>query len=177
MHKSCLAAALLCFAALMPGQVRAVSIETLKLSYIYNFVKYVRWPGEALGSNQNYYTVCIAWDEVYEKAKNLLESGSVGGRSIVVRDAKQLSDLNECHVLYMREQDKTGRRLLNRLPSLSDRPVLTISDQENFIDRGGIVGFILQGDKLKFEINLKQAKAVNLYINSRVLVLALKVVK
>jgi len=52
------------------------------------------------------------------------------------------------------------------------RSILTVSDIENFASQGGIIGFIEQNGKVRFEINLDAAQQSKIRINSRLLNLA-----
>ncbi|MCX5637000.1 MAG: YfiR family protein, partial [Planctomycetota bacterium] len=55
-------------------------------------------------------------------------------------------------------------------------PVLTISEMEGFIEKGGMINFITEESKVRFEINDSAAKKSGLQISSKLLSLAKKVI-
>ncbi|QTN43746.1 YfiR family protein [Marinobacter salsuginis] len=55
--------------------------------------------------------------------------------------------------------------------------ILTVSDLPEFVRKGGMVGYVKQGNVIRFEINLKAATDAGLTINSRLLELAVRVLR
>jgi hypothetical protein len=62
------------------------------------------------------------------------------------------------------------------LSSLKNASVLTVGETENFTQQSGIIGFCLQENRIRFDINLQAAQHANLKISSRLLLLAKSVV-
>jgi len=73
---------------------------------------------------------------------------------------------------YINEDD-----IKDILVSLSKKHILTISDVDSFIEVGGIVQFVTVGRKIKFKINNKSAQKAGIKISSKLLRLAIKVVR
>jgi hypothetical protein len=59
--------------------------------------------------------------------------------------------------------------------ALQDRSVLTISDVENAVDRGFVIGFVNVESRLRFEVNADLAERSGLKLSSRLLSVALRV--
>jgi phosphatidate phosphatase APP1 len=78
-------------------------------------------------------------------------------------------------VIYISSSEKW--RLKPILEEISKLPILTISDIDDFVDRGGIIQQLRQQDKLVFEINMQAAQAARLTISSKLLGLAKRVIK
>ena len=49
---------------------------------------------------------------------------------------------------------------------------MTVGESEDFIARGGMIRFVLDQDKVRFEINLKASDPAGLKFSSRLLLLA-----
>ena len=82
-----------------------------------------------------------------------------------------LSDpIDGCRVVYV-----SGLNVRKFLQSVGNLPVLTISDEEDFIDAGGVIGLVTEGRRIRFDINLGRARDVELQISSRLLQLARRV--
>lgn len=86
------------------------------------------------------------------------------------------------------EDDLTGYQMIflpRGYPDLIDpllervrgKPILTIGEGETFTNRGGIVAFILENNRVRFMVNLKQAQKVNLKISSQLLNLARTIIR
>ena len=76
-------------------------------------------------------------------------------------------------MLFLGLEEKFIGETLERLQGL---PVLTVGDSEQFAQQGGMIGFSLQDNKVRFEINLGAAQQAGLKISSRLLTLAKKVI-
>jgi hypothetical protein len=51
-----------------------------------------------------------------------------------------------------------------------------VGETPGFLDAGGMIGFLLEENKVRFEINLNAADSARLKIGSRLLILARRVV-
>ena len=56
--------------------------------------------------------------------------------------------------------------------ALDDTPVLTVGEDEEFIDEGGVVQFYLEGNKVRFAFNLNEVQERELKVSSKLLSLA-----
>jgi hypothetical protein len=50
--------------------------------------------------------------------------------------------------------------------------VLTVGESEGFLERGGMINFVVKGKNVRLEINLVAAEAAGLKISSRLLAIA-----
>ncbi len=76
----------------------------------------------------------------------------------------------KCEVLFISgSQEKKLTEILQRLEGA---PVLTIGDTDTYARRGVMINFFIEGNKIRFKINLNQAKRAGLNISSRLLKLA-----
>jgi len=66
--------------------------------------------------------------------------------------------------------------LREALASVNGHPVLTVGESDRFINEGGMIGFFLEENKIRFEINLEAAGLAKLKISSRLVTLARRVV-
>jgi hypothetical protein len=54
--------------------------------------------------------------------------------------------------------------------------VLTVGESEDFVQAGGMIGFFLEDNKVRFEINLNATERAKLKISARLLALAKTVI-
>lgn len=151
--------------------VQARSENEIKAVYLYNFIKFITWPQEPTTSNIN---ICVYGDNPFGAQTEKLNTLKARNRplNIIYPDKK---DRPDCTVVFISpSEEKFADELLVRI---NNHPVLTVSDMDSFIDKGGIIGFIKLGNVVKFDINLKKARASNIQISSKLLELANQVIQ
>jgi YfiR/HmsC-like len=68
------------------------------------------------------------------------------------------------------------RRRASILASVKGEPVLTVGETPHFAEDGGMIGFCLEGNKIRFEVNAGAASAAKLKMSARLLTLAKTVI-
>ena len=87
----------------------------------------------------------------------------------------QMGTLKRCHLLFICPSEK---KTVNEIIDLvKNQGVLTVADTQGFLDAGGIVNFVIEDNKVRFDINLTASEKAGLKIRSQLLRLAKKVVK
>jgi len=56
-------------------------------------------------------------------------------------------------------------------------PILTISDMDNFLEKGGMISLITTQNRIKFAINRKKAKDAGIEFRAQMLKLAIKILE
>ena len=79
-----------------------------------------------------------------------------------------------CQILFISRSER--ERLPQILAAVKGSPVLTVGDTKGFVDEGVIINFILEGSKVRFEINTESADRAGLRISSKLLQLAKRIV-
>lgn len=141
----------------------------LKAAFVYNFTKYVTWP-LATEQASGQLRVCVSGKGAYTDELSQLAGREVRTFRIEVVNLSKGEALDGCQVVYV-----TGEDVRKILPKTQDKAILTISDDPDFVERGGIIGLITEGRRIRFDINLGRAKASQLQISSRLLQLARRV--
>jgi len=88
----------------------------------------------------------------------------------VMKRLHKAQDAASCHILFISASQ--SRDLKGILSSLDESAVLTVSDMPDFSKRGGMIQFVLQGDRIRFEINLDGAERAHLVFPSELLKVA-----
>lgn len=143
------------------------SEEKLKAAYVFNFLKFTSWPALSADSPIE---LCLAnASEEVKSAFALIDGQKANGRIVHVRQLPVRGGTEGCQVYYLKEGGipVALRQLVEQNPAL-----LTIGDDPEFIDNGGIIGFVYQGGRLQFDINLQQLKSAEFRISAQLLKLA-----
>ena len=173
------------FTAAMPSPARADSQPTpeyqVKAAFLYNFVKFVQWPDEKLADSNDVITIAVIGNHKFGNAFESVKGKKVRDKKIIVTffprfdNTEDKNALKKCHLLFICPSEKHH---LNDIIEIAGKAnILTVADMNGFIDDGGIIQFIMQNKKVRFQINLSAAKRAKLKIRSQLLRLAKKVVE
>jgi hypothetical protein len=139
----------------------------VKAAYLYNFSKFVQWPVTRRRSAGTF-DVCILGADPFGAAIDRVATGAVVGVRVVrVRRLTTLDEAASCHILFVSQSGE--RPTPEVLAALGRSDVLTVSDMPQFLNDGGIIQFVLQGSRVRFEVNLPRAQAAGLTLSSELL--------
>ena len=146
----------------------------IKAAYLYNFINYIDWPENAFPAPGGTLTIGIVGQSDYGTALETLNGKQVKGRTLALKQITDTKDLDQCQIVFINSSEKA--RVPELLEKLKDARVLTVSEIDGFAQQGGIINFISERNKVRFEINPDAARRLGLNISSELLKLA-KVVK
>jgi hypothetical protein len=138
----------------------------IKAAFLYNFSRFVIWPQPP----GNTFRLCIIGDSPFGDLLDSLTGKPVHESILVVEEHKRLETAHECQIAYISKSYK--HRLSQVLAALHGRPVLTVSDIESFMARGGMIQLRLVDNRVRFDINTMAADDAGLSISSKLLSLA-----
>jgi YfiR/HmsC-like len=142
----------------------------IESAYVFNFIKFVEWPVDAVKPGDKIRLCVIGNDELHASLA-ALDGRKVGGHPLqVMPHFEDSNGLKGCQVLYIGED--VQRRLVPIIKSLGDAPVLTISDISDFAEHGGGIGLLTRDNRILFEVNLASARKARLRLSSQMLNLA-----
>ncbi|MGH9435555.1 MAG: YfiR family protein [Terriglobia bacterium] len=146
----------------------------VKAAYLYNFSRFVRWP--ASRTTADFFRICVLGTDPFGRVLDRVIAGeSIDGVKIVARRISLPEEVTGCRILFISSSE--AGKLARILAALSNRDVLTVSDLPGFTQDGGMIGFVLEGNRVRFEVNAAAAQQAGLKVSSQVLKLAVKVIK
>lgn len=148
---------------------------TVKAAFLYHFGQFVDWPAQAFRSADAPLTYCILGDDPFQGAIELALSGKrIGSHPTQIRHLTEVREAGVCQVLFVNAAGE--KPIAEALDTLKGAPVLTVGESAHFAQEGGMIGFLLEDNKIGFEINLDAAEHAKLKISARLLALAKKVI-
>ena len=161
-----LLALMLC--TLMPAPASTQeNLYRVKAAFLRNFVHYVVWPNQALPDSGAPWCVGVLGPDPFgEILDDTLRNRTEQGRGFRIVRAQRPADLPPCQLVYIAYPEPWQRQ--QALAELRNKPVLTIGDAPDFLDAGGVVGFVVD-ERVGMNINLDQARAVSLTIQTKML--------
>lgn len=166
---------LLLLAASAPAATAKSMEYQVKAGFLYNFAKFVEWPGAALPPGAPLRLGVVASEEVCAVIEQSLAGKTVGDRPLLVErlSATRLSDGSPLpNILYvhsdsLHEADADGLTLEDLVARIGARPVLLVGESAGFAGSGGMIGFVQRGENLRFQVNLASAHRAGLRLSAR----------
>lgn len=148
----------------------------VKAAFLLNFTKFVEWPTKAFPDSKAPFVIGIVGTDPFgDVLPQLTKRQTVQRRPIEIRRFQVAEDFGGCHILFLsRSLAAQTDQILGRLQGL---PVLTVSEKEDFVRQGGVIGFTSVANSVRFDINVKAAAAVDLKVSSKLLKVARLVLK
>ena len=142
----------------------------VKAAMIYNMIRFIDWPEVALQSTDRQLMICVAGTGQLASAVDILQGKEVKGKTITINQVSPANDASGCHVLVLSDLNQYATNSL--VKRTRSNGVLTIADSFDFANSGGVIGFVLQEGKVRFEINQTSALRHRIRISSQLLKLA-----
>lgn len=139
----------------------------VKAGYLFNFAKFVRWPGEA---QLEVFRLCVMGHDPFGPVLEQVGGKTVRGRPVRIRRVDEPGEARTCHILFIGGREAARTQIL--LEKLGNRPVLTVGESEGFAERGGVVNLYREGRHIRFAINVDAAERAGLQVSSQLLGLA-----
>lgn len=145
----------------------------IKAAFIYNFAKFVEWPPEALPANNSPFVIGILGENPFlDDLKKVILNKTINEHPIEIKTFRSAAEATNCHLLFISSSEKD--RLEEIIKELGQSSVLTVGETERFTESGGMINFVVESKKIRFQINDEAAKKVKLKISSKLLSLALR---
>jgi hypothetical protein len=148
----------------------------VKAAYLYGFGRFVEWPAAAPVAGDGAFVLCVLGEDPFGR---LLDQAAEGGvmkkQPVSVRRIARPEDGAGCDTLFVSASEQP--RLLRIFAVLDHRPVLTVGDSPEFAQRGGMIGFSMEGSRVRFTVNLVAAQDAGLMLQSELLRVSAMVLK
>jgi len=146
----------------------------VKAAFLFNFAKFVEWPSDAFSDAQAPLVITVYGNDPFNGSLETVKGKLVNNRKLVIRRVKGIQDIGRSNVVFVSSSAK--KDLPRVLTALQGQSVLTVGEDGALAQNGGIINFVNEDNKIRFEVNVAAAEQAGLRISSRLLSLA-KIVK
>jgi hypothetical protein len=156
----------------IPFQGETVIRENkVKAVFLYNFTQFVAWPAESFTEETSPVVIGILGKDTFsEYLTEIIEGETVNNRPIVIKKFHTSDpEIEHCQILFI---EKSASDIGVITGQIKNKPVLTVSDHEEFMKENGMLRFYVESDKVRFEINRDAALNAGLEISPKLLKLA-----
>lgn len=161
-------AVLLVAGARLAAQTARAPEYQVKAVFLFNFAQFVAWPAEAFPDADTSLVIGVLGDDPFGSfLDQTVRDERLGGRPFQVRRYQHVDEIKTCHILFISRSE--GGRTEGILAGLRQRPILTVSDADGFAERGGMIRFVTDRNRIRLAINLAAAEEAHLTISSKLL--------
>jgi len=158
--------------ALVPFRASARPQRSLeyevKGQYLFNFLSFVEWPAASFVRADTPFRLCLAGVDSFGGSLDALVQGQrVQGHQVVVDRLKDETTVATCQVVFVSRVD--GERLAAIAKAAEHRSVLIVGETEKVLEQCGAIAFVLDGERVRFDISLAGLTAHNLKASSKLL--------
>jgi hypothetical protein len=147
----------------------------VKAAFLYNFAKFIEWPSNTFSANNAPIIIGVLGKNPFDgELERMAKDKVLNGHPLIIQPVASSQDtaLKRCQILFIQSMDK--RKTSEVLELLKGKPTLTVSETEGFIQWGGMINFVMDGKRVRFEINDTTATQAGLRISSKLLSLSKK---
>ena len=146
-----------------------VTLADLKAAFVVNLARFTEWP-EDVRPDGSRIVLCVVGDrDVADSLVRTVTRKQIAGRTIEARRPSDDASLRLCHVVYVGAGEARAREVLG---ALDEAPVLTVGDSAAFTSLGGTAHLFMEGDRMRFAVNVESAHRSNLRMSAQLLSLA-----
>jgi hypothetical protein len=150
-------------AAATGDRPRDAAVEAV---FLLNFGRFVTWP--AVDARAPGFAVCVLGQDPFGPLLDAaLARETIDGQPVVARRLTAATDARACRILFVSASE--DRQLAAVMAAVDRASILTVSDLPRFVDRGGMIQFVIEQSRVRFTINLDATARAGLTVSSNLL--------
>ena len=154
--------------ALFPAAGAAEYVEErVKAEFVERFTRFIEWPDEAQDAGRPFVVCLFGSDAVGTTLAGMAGVRPFKGRPLAVRLLDEPKGVTGCHLVWIGESRRAELAALLR--HTGGRPILTVGDTPGFAVQGVLVNLYRTERRIRFEVNLAEARRSGLAISSKLL--------
>jgi YfiR/HmsC-like len=154
-----------------PAPGAAFDEYQVKAAFLYNFAKFVEWPLGTFANSSDPIVICIVGQNPFGSTlDDMVQGKKIGDRLFAVRRLPDTQLAAKCQILFIGAGEWKRTRAL--LDAVKGAAILTVGETDDFTALGGVVGFRLDGPRVRLQIAPEAGERSRLRISSKLLSLA-----
>ena len=146
----------------------------VEAAFLYHFAKYVTWPPRAFPAAVDPIVIGILGEDPFgqDLVQTLRREKPVQGRPLRVITGHTAAEVTGAHILFISGSETP--RLKQHFDALqrANSAALTVGESDDFLAQGGAVRFVVEKNKVRFEIATQAAERAGIVLSSKLLSLA-----
>jgi hypothetical protein len=162
-----LCADMLCSGVLVAQGTKESDVEA---AYLFNFAKFMH----AQPHSAEFFTIGVMGKNPFGNTlEQITAHEQMDGRAMRVLAVASAEDARNCDMIFV--SDSEAPRLEKDLEMVQGADVLTVSNVSGFLDRGGMIQFLIVSNRVRFSVNLSAANRSKITLSSELLKVAVSV--
>lgn len=122
----------------------------IKSVYLFNLGEFIQWPKDKI---KNSFEICIlGYDWLGENLDFVVTTQKIIQKTaVIIKRIQQTDEAENCHILFISKSEEPHLHTI--MSDLKNKPILTVSDNENFITQGGMIQFYLLDSRIRLMLN------------------------
>ena len=154
-------------------QRTATAEDDIKAAFLFNFTKFVEWPAT---DRTRPFRICTVAEPAFGTAVDRTIAGeTAGGRPIEHVTPPTPDAARSCHILFVGRLETD--RLDRWMGAVRGASLLVVGESRAAWDRGAHINFVVDENRVKFDINPDAASRAGLTVSSKLLRVARNVTR
>ncbi len=145
-----------------------VSEYQVKAAFLLNFTRFVDWPDTAFADPNAPVSICIWGDDPFGRVLDQTVEGEMVNSRKVILQRLHRQPSKSCQVLFIGAAEKDVPKVLSDFGP----GVLTVGDGDNFLHDGGMISFVIENRRVRFDVSQGTAARAGLRVSSKLLTVA-----
>ena len=161
---------MLCLGSLVQGvcAAEAPTEYQVKAVFVFNFSHFVEWPPRAFTAPDEPFVIGVLGSDPFgNRLDEAIRGEHFNQHALVVRRFRDVGEIGDCQILFIARSE--GAHLEEILAGLNHRSTLTVSDMDGSAERGVMIQFATENDRIRLHINVDSARAAGLTVSSNLL--------
>jgi len=165
----------------------AATLEELEAVFLYNFSSFITWPESHFDQTKGIFNICLLGEnehllqaltatvETEVKTESghplaIVELDSSLAQKLIKNDKIALKEVDICHILFIPIETQDNVDIKTLLNSLFKKPILTVSNMEDFANDCGMVQFkVSKGSRISLQMQYPRIESSQLQVASALL--------
>jgi hypothetical protein len=157
---------------IVPGLANSTAAASpeyqVKAVFLFNFAHFVEWPPQSFEDAAAPFVIGVLGTDPFGAAlEGAVRGETLNGRSFTIERYRSVTEIRHCQILFIDRSEAAHIEEISA--SLAGHGILTVSDTEDSAQRGVMIRFISESNRIRLRINAEAAKAAGLSISSKLL--------
>lgn len=140
----------------------------VKAAYLFNFGQFVEWPAATFASPNAPFVIGILGDDPFGNIiDDVVQGESLRGHPLQIKRFARPEAITNCNILFIGRSE--AGRLERTLEALRGRHILTVTDFSGAQSDAAIIVLLTVDNRIRMRINVREARANDLVISSKLL--------
>jgi hypothetical protein len=159
--------------AIAASSVEDPSEYAVKAAFLFKFGSFIDWAPDTFESPSTPLVIGIVGDDPFGSTLDrIVANHTIAGRPVAIVRGQKIDQIKGENILFVSQSEKMQMNAI--VSHLSGKKVLTVAE---FEDPNVIIHFVIEDNKVRFDINLAQANRVGIKISSKLLSVARTITK